>query len=391
MLRRRQMRYLERGERFKEAAMQFITTSTGKKRQMILFPDQNPHSLVMLYERGDSGFSFCLRDYSGTAVAEHYAREFCWSADEVRQRSRCVFDAPTVDTRNFRFWQDYTAKGNEYLRVAGLLADSTIVRPTPEKRVITQYPLLNEADFYALPKSAKTADRERIVNSPQSEDWLTWNLMNLVVMRYSDSWWAHIRRCAHAANPELAFEASGEVPRLNFWRKVPSPAAYEAASRQRMSQSNDRGIAARSRDPKPVEGNSEIDISMGTSSILVFIEAKLQADISFGTTYDRNRNQIVRNIDCLLESATARTPYFWMFVRDQGIRRAYVQLMQQYREHPEKLCRELTHRDPAQVRAVARCLTIITWREIAADICNSAPGDSELMLTIKREIARRIS
>ncbi len=42
-----------------------------------------------------------------------------------------------------------------------------------------------------------------------------------------------------------------------------------------MQQSEDPCSVARSRDPKPVEGDSEIDIVLSTSRHLVFIEAKL--------------------------------------------------------------------------------------------------------------------
>jgi hypothetical protein len=56
-----------------------------------------------------------------------------------------------------------------------------------------------------------------------------------------------------------------------------------------------------------VEGNSEIDLIIESSSLLIYIEAKLDSDISMRTTHDPARNQIIRNIDCLLDSARGRT------------------------------------------------------------------------------------
>jgi hypothetical protein len=52
-----------------------------------------------------------------------------------------------------------------------------------------------------------------------------------------------------------------------------------------------------------VEGNSEIDVVIESTSLLIDVEAKLDSDISMRTTYDPSRNQIVRNIDCVMEAA----------------------------------------------------------------------------------------
>lgn len=139
-----------------------------------------------------------------------------------------------------------------------------------------------------------------------------------------------------------------------------------------------------------MEGDSEIDVVIESSSFLVYIEAKLQADIRMWTTHDPGRNQIVRNIDCVLEGAPARTPHFWMLVRDIDSGRAYTALMRKYRERPEILFRELPHRDPAILRELSRGLVLLTWRDISAGLCEPAPKDSELVLSVKRELQRRI-
>ena len=44
--------------------MQFNMEHTGKKRQMILQPEVNPISLLLFFERGNSGASWSIRDYS---------------------------------------------------------------------------------------------------------------------------------------------------------------------------------------------------------------------------------------------------------------------------------------------------------------------------------------
>lgn len=85
--------------------MQFITVSTGKKRQMIYNRELNPNSLLMLFQRGPSPHALCARDYSEAGrVKQRYGRELPWSANEIRSRSLHVFDAPTVDTNDLEFW-----------------------------------------------------------------------------------------------------------------------------------------------------------------------------------------------------------------------------------------------------------------------------------------------
>jgi len=83
--------------------MEFMTISTGKKRQMAFIPEINPKSFLLLFERGNSGYSYSLRDYSFRWVSERYAHEFPWSASELRQRALYLFDAPTINTNNLAF------------------------------------------------------------------------------------------------------------------------------------------------------------------------------------------------------------------------------------------------------------------------------------------------
>jgi hypothetical protein len=363
---------------------------------MILAPAINPHSFLFFFEKGNNGYSYSLRDYSVLhRVTERYAHEFGCSADEIRRKATTIFDAPFLDTHLLSEWHEYTNALNKSQGVrppesATVVPSAPAVQGTRLGVLPAEFPMLNPEILAALPKSAKVGDIRRMIESPRSEDWLTWNLLNLLLASRPGTWWEHLIACARRANPDVVVSMGPEVPQLEFWRLEPSPKVYEQASRERMRVSADPLIVARSKDPKPVEGNSEIDVVIESESFLVYIEAKLEADISMRTTHDPGRNQIVRNIDCVVEAATDRTPHFWMFVRDLGSGRAYVELMRQYRNRPEILFRELPHRDPTVLRELARGLVLVTWRDISAGICEPAPGDSELMLSVKRELRRRI-
>ena len=66
----------------------------------------------------------------------------------------------------------------------------------------------------------------------------------------------------------------------------------------------------RTDNPRPVEGQTEVDIVFEGIEYLVFVEAKLSNPVSLETTYDPLRNQIIRNIDCAIEEAGGRQPLF---------------------------------------------------------------------------------
>jgi len=365
---------------------------------MAYVPEVNPNTFLLFFEKGDSGASYSLRDYSVLdRVAERRAKELPWTGAEIRRMARYLFDAPAIDTNNLAFWHAYTVEGNEFLRRAGVLpADggaASLPAAPPEQPASAgrTYPILNAGLLQALPKWGKGRDIARMLHSPQSEDWVTWNLLNLLGAQYPEQWWAHVTAVARRGNPGLELPGPpGGALELDFWRRVPAPAAYEAASRVRMRASGIPALLDRTRDPQPVEGPSEIDVIFRAPRFVVFAEAKLGADVELGTTYDPSRNQIARNIDCLLEHAAGRTPFFWMLVRDTGPARAYVQLMNAYRTDPRTLARDLPHRDPVGLARIARNLTFLAWRDLGEILWAACPGDDDRVRSIKAELERRV-
>jgi hypothetical protein len=157
-----------------------------------------------------------------------------------------------------------------------------------------------------------------------------------------------------------------------------------------MRRSSNPAWVDRSLDPKAVEGPSEIDIVLRHERALIYIEAKLDSDVSVRTTYDPGRNQIARNIDCLLEAANGRVPIFWILAKDDGVSHIYSKLMHQYRMHPETLAAELPHRDPTSVGIVARNLAILLWSDFSRALA-AIPTDSEEIATVKSELLRRLN
>ena len=371
--------------------MQFCTRSTGKSRQMVFIPDLNADSFMFFFQRGES---WSLRDYSVPhRVREWRPGDLQWSADTLRRKARHSFDAPTVDTQDLKYWHAYTLLGNR--EVLGANGDENEGAPTPVSEASSalltarRFPVVNGAALEKLPKAAKSGDLDRIYTSANGEDWVTWNMMNIIMSAHPGDWWSRMVQVARNANPCLVINDS-EAARLKFWPRIPAPREYESASRSRMMASGDSVAVDRSNAPDPVEGASEIDLLITTNTQIVFIEAKLGADISMRTKHDPERNQIVRNIDCLIESAGDRVPYFWMIVRDTGPERAYVQLIQAYRQNPDALADLLRHRDPVAIRQLVRNLTMIRWADLAeVALVGETDGDDETS-GVKQELRRRI-
>jgi len=235
----------------------------------------------------------------------------------------------------------------------------------------------------AAPKARKRGDIERILHSENSEDYVTWNFFQLLESVPDSRWWPALLGLTGVTSIDPA-----DTPAVRLWQTVNAPRAYEALSRERMRKSDNPAWRERSLDMSPVEGSSEIDILLEGRSYVAYVEAKLGSDVSLRTTYDPERNQIARNIDCVLEVCGKRRPIFWMFVRDRQPVRAYVQLMDRYRT-PDGLNLSLPYRAPAHLREVASGLALITWSELLALL--AGPDRTSLEAEVQREIQRRIT
>jgi hypothetical protein len=252
------------------------------------------------------------------------------------------------------------------------------------------FPIIDQDRFRQHPKFRKSQDLKRMLYSEASEDRVTWTVFGLLERYARTSWWFDLVKLARTENPRLNLSLGwDEIPEVRLWRCVPSPRGYETASRDRMRRSNNRAWAKRSDDLRPVEGESEIDVTLQNSVLVVFAEAKLGSDISSSTKYDPHRNQIVRSIDCVLDRAEGRAPMFWMLVRDASHERSYTQLISHYRAQPDALVGELRHHDPETVTGLARNLTLLLWKDIIARVAKVLADDDEQIASIKSELSIR--
>lgn len=371
-----------------------------KKRRMMFIPGLNPTSFVFFFERGNSGASWSIRDYSiRNRVKEYGPHDFPWNADDICQKADQSLDAPTHQTGDLAFWHQYTSECNaRYL--GGLEAVPPAVAtiaPAPVSATVRvsvvppckHFPVLNLELLQNTTKGRKAQDMDRILHSPNSEDWVTWNFFQILLKQFPSGWWGHIVSAARRRNSDLDFPFDDRsLPASKLWMSVRSPLTYETLSRARMLASDNPEWISRAQLPDPVEGSSEIDIALEHDKFVVFIEAKLGSDVSMFTSHDPQRNQIVRNIDCLLEKAGDRMPIFWLLVRDEEPLRGYVQLMNGYKSDPSLLSRDLPHRKIETLNHIAQNLTVLLWSDFRELVCS--PGIDPETNAVKQELERRI-
>jgi hypothetical protein len=381
------------------------------KRQMLLIPEVKSFipefdatTFVYFYECGEDGTSWTIRDYSIEQPATTYSSQKYtkWTAEDIKKEALYPVNArrdgeklQSID--NYKHWHKRTIELNcQYGIEAGsdrAVAGVKLVQASPTletaSALMGNIPVLNLEQLRALPKNRKRGDMDRILHSPDSEDWVTWNFFQILLAEHPVGWWDHILSTVRRRNPDLVFTFDDQSPPLHeLWKLVRSPSQYEVPSRARMRASERPTWISRANDPRPVEGPSEIDIAVEHDKFVVFIEAKLGSDISMETTYDPQRNQIIRNIDCLIEIAGERVPIFWLLVRDQKPARAYVQLMNSYRSNPGLLARELPHRSAETLNRVAQNLTVLVWSDFKELVCQL--GIDPQTDAVKRELERRI-
>jgi hypothetical protein len=362
------------------------------KRRLMYNKRLAPNSFVFFFHNGPGETSWSVRDYSlPGAVRLRYAPDFQDAAgriplaSEIRAESQYDFPTPAHPTTDIEHWHSViAAKNAEYLAEQGAAVASPVATsqiPPVDGTLSLSFPILNLAKLMSSPKARKRGDIERILHSKNSEDYVTWNFFQLLDSVPAACWWPALLKLTGVSSLDEA-----DLPTVRLWQTAAAPRDYEALSRERMRVSSNLAWRKRSLDMGPVEGPSEIDITFEGRDYIVFVEAKLGSDISFTTTYDPERNQIARNIDCALEACGKRRPVFWMFVRDRQPTRAYVQLMARYQMAPE-ISRSLPHRAMSGLSEVASTLAVVTWSELLTLLAGANRVGIEL--EVEQELRRR--
>jgi hypothetical protein len=108
------------------------TQSMGlKKRRMVFIPEINPDSFVLFFEKGDTGRSWSIRDYSKRGmVTTKRPGDLQWDAGLIHRKAVHSLDAPTVRTEDLEFWHNHTRSCNaRFLAVQNSIAHHATTCP----------------------------------------------------------------------------------------------------------------------------------------------------------------------------------------------------------------------------------------------------------------------
>jgi hypothetical protein len=110
------------------------------------------------------------------------------------------------------------------------------------------------------------------------------------------------------------------------------------------------------------EGQSEVDIIIESDEFVWFIEAKYKSDISLGTTHDKSRNQIIRNIDVGLDYKNGKDFYFSLLILDEEYSPKGFHYLNVYSYSTDHVRMDLPHRKDGLNNM--KGIGLLTWLDI---------------------------
>ncbi len=177
------------------------------------------------------------------------------------------------------------------------------------------------------------------LGSENSEDALTWNVFRTLMKLPARIWLAAVL----APIPFDDEECRDAV--LNFWRQFPAP----------------------SNRPVP-EGKTHVDLTVETPRKLVFVEAKYTSDLSAATTYDSDRDQIIRNVDVGSWAARQIGKEFFFTLLTSEANSAPAEKLQYYKEQPYHIRHSIgSYRDDLETDdygPLAEHLNVVHWEQV---------------------------
>jgi hypothetical protein len=155
-----------------------------------------------------------------------------------------------------------------------------------------------------LPFGQKEANLQlkRILNSPESEDFLTWSIFRPLKDIKPLSKWLVPFFQRGLKEWEIFEEADLDKAELNFWygrksKEFYPPEEHQEWLKKRLEGSKVLKFRERTKVARRLEGPTEVDLVIDSPKTLTFVEAKYTADIDCKTSYDPCRDQITRNLD----------------------------------------------------------------------------------------------
>lgn len=210
-------------------------------------------------------------------------------------------------------------------------------------------PVLFQTKLEQMELPAKQMNR--ILDSEDSEDLLTWNTFATLKRSQSLSRWLvpWLQTC-FTDPPQVLNNAQIHLwPGRQRRPTYPTPPEWETWLRERYRRSPIPLLRAWADKRGRMEGATEIDVAIESDEVLIFVEAKYLSDISDSVTYDPWRDQIVRCVDVGSYHARERAFFFilltprWPDDYAQNSR-LYHYKLREYQSNPDALRTKLPHR-----------------------------------------------
>jgi len=188
-----------------------------------------------------------------------------------------------------------------------------------------------------LSKSPRKDERiysgNQIVLHIGSEDVLTANVFGIIKNLNHDIWLRGFL-CKHLGI-QIDDEEFKDL-KFYFWKRYQPPTEH-----------------------KKKEGQTEVDVTLELGSVIVFVETKYRSGLAVGTTYDEERDQLVRNLDVGLSySQKVKKRFFLLIITNES---KPPELLTHYRKHSTELVRKLPHRKGSDLTSY---LAWTNWSEI---------------------------
>jgi hypothetical protein len=218
---------------------------------------------------------------------------------------------------------------------------------------------------------------KRILNSPDSEDLLTWNVFRpLSDVRPSSRWLLLLFRKSLGDNfgvfsPGILEEKDLDGAELKFWhgrktREYYPPREHNEWLKNKLERSEVPKYRERAKIGRRLEGPTEVDLVIETPKTLTFIEAKYQSDIGCQTTYDPYRDQIIRNLDVGTHQAeTGNKKFFFILLTPECHERSrlYWYRMRECMKDPDRIKERLPYR-PIDFEELSKSIGWVLWRDV---------------------------
>jgi hypothetical protein len=224
-----------------------------------------------------------------------------------------------------------------------------------------------------LPFSQKETNLQlkRILNSVDSEDFLTWSIFRPLMDIKPLSKWLFPFFRKGLKGWGVFEEKDLDEAVLKFWygrrsKEYYPPKEHDEWLRKRLKHSEMLRFRERAKVGKRLEGPTEVDLVIETPKILTFIEAKYTADIDCKTSYDPYRDQITRNLDVgSYQAEKGGKRFFFILLTAEYYERSrlFWYRMQEYMKDPDRIKERILYRS-INFEELSKNIGWVLWRDI---------------------------